>query len=40
MTATFHELDWYESPLYYDIIFEEDTDLEGAFLELTEGRLA
>ena len=38
MAATFHELDWYESPLYYDIIFEEDTDLEGAFLEVMLAR--
>ncbi len=38
MPASFTELDWYESPLYYDIIFEEDTDLEGAFLEMALAR--
>ncbi len=34
MAAAFTELDWYASPLYYDIVFEADTELEGAFLEL------
>jgi len=38
MTTSFTELDWYESPLYYDIIFEEDTDREGAFLEMALAR--
>ena len=29
-----HEsIDWYETPLYYDIIFEEDTTKEGDFIE-------
>ncbi|MEZ6006055.1 MAG: class I SAM-dependent methyltransferase [Planctomycetota bacterium] len=27
------QLDWYETPHYYDIIFDEDTDLEADFLE-------
>lgn len=26
-------LDWYDTPLYYDIIFDEDTTLEADFLE-------
>ena len=38
MATSFQELDWYESPLYYDIIFEEDTDREGAFLEMALAR--
>jgi SAM-dependent methyltransferase len=38
MPSAFQELDWYESPLYYDIIFEEDTDREGAFLEMALAR--
>jgi SAM-dependent methyltransferase len=38
MPAAFQELDWYESPLYYDIVFEEDTELEGAFLEMALAR--
>lgn len=33
MTGGFQELDWYESPLYYDIVFEEDTRLEATFLQ-------
>lgn len=27
------ERDWYDTPLYYDIIFDADTPREGAFLE-------
>lgn len=27
------QIDWYDTPLYYDIVFEEDTRKEGAFLE-------
>ncbi len=27
------ELDWYETPLYYDIIFDTDTQIEADFLE-------
>ena len=26
-------IDWYQIPLYYDIIFDEDTELEANFLE-------
>ena len=29
----FTELDWYDTPRYYDLIFDEDTELEAAFLE-------
>lgn len=25
--------DWYDTPLYYDIVFDEDTELEAGFLE-------
>lgn len=31
--ATYEPFDWYEQPLYYDIIFDSDTDLESQFLE-------
>ena len=27
------EFDWYETPVYYDAIFDVDSDVEGAFLE-------
>ena len=33
MTTGFVELDWYDTPKYYDIVFAEDTELEAAFLE-------
>ncbi len=33
MTKTFDRIDWYDTPLYYDIVFEEDTRTEGLFLE-------
>ncbi len=33
MPKTFDRTDWYDTPLYYDIVFDEDTRLEGAFLE-------
>jgi SAM-dependent methyltransferase len=34
-----HEsIDWYETPLYYDIIFEEDTTKEGDFIEAALAR--
>lgn len=29
----FETIDWYETPLYYDIVFEEDTKREGDFIE-------
>jgi len=31
MNAT--ETDWYDTPRYYDLVFDEDTPLEGFFLE-------
>jgi SAM-dependent methyltransferase len=31
-------LDWYDTPLYYDIIFDADTPKEGAFLEALHER--
>ncbi len=40
MPVVFDELDWYSSPLYYDIVFEEDTRLEGTFLEAMSERYA
>lgn len=33
MANTYERCDWYENPRYYDLIFDEDTALEGAFLE-------
>ncbi len=33
MTASYVQTDWYQDPAYYDIIFDEDTELEGTFLE-------
>ena len=32
------ERDWYDTPLYYDIIFDADTPKEGAFLEAAHER--
>ena len=32
------ERDWYDTPLYYDIIFDADTAREGAFLEAVQER--
>jgi len=31
--TTYRALDWYESPHYYDIVFDEDTEREADFLE-------
>ena len=31
-------IDWYETPLYYDIIFDEDTSHEASFLETLHNR--
>ncbi|MFT7678527.1 MAG: SAM-dependent methyltransferase [Planctomycetota bacterium] len=31
-------LDWYDTPLYYDLVFDEDTDLEADFLEAVAER--
>jgi SAM-dependent methyltransferase len=33
MALRYEPFDWYETPLYYDIIFDEDTEKEVAFLE-------
>lgn len=30
---TYEPFDWYETPVYYDIIFDADTDKEATFLE-------
>lgn len=37
MPATM-QVDWYDTPLYYDIIFDEDTPLEADFLEVMHQR--
>ena len=31
--ARYVEFDWYETPKYYDAIFDVDSDVEGAFLD-------
>lgn len=33
MSRSFTEIDWYDTPLYYDIIFDADTVVEADFLE-------
>jgi len=33
MTLRYEPFDWYETPLYYDIIFDADTQKEADFLE-------
>ncbi len=33
MAHTYKDFDWYESPLYYDILFDKESRLEGDFLE-------
>ncbi len=30
---SFTQLDWYDTPRYYDLVFREDTELEAEFLE-------
>ena len=37
---TYEPFDWYETPLYYDIIFDADTDKEADFLEVVHGKHA
>lgn len=37
MPTKFEPFDWYETPLYYDIIFDEDTDREADFLDYVYG---
>ena len=36
----YESFDWYEQPLYYDIIFDADTDSEADFLEAVHQRHA
>lgn len=36
---TYDEIDWYDTPRYYDIVFEADTALEANFLEAVRRRL-
>ena len=38
MTARFEEVDWYDTPRYYDIIFDVDSVLECDFLEAMRER--
>jgi len=33
VSKTYEELDWYDVPQYYDLVFEEDTEREADFLE-------
>lgn len=33
MSRQYTEIDWYDTPLYYDIIFDADTRIEADFLE-------
>ena len=37
---TYEPFDWYETPLYYDIIFDAGTDQEARFLEQVHARHA
>lgn len=36
--ATYQKFDWYDDPIYYDIIFDDDTPREVAFLERVHER--
>lgn len=38
MPQTYAAFDWYETPLYYDIVFDEDTRKEAAFLQALHKR--
>ncbi|MCG5051956.1 MAG: class I SAM-dependent methyltransferase [Myxococcales bacterium] len=38
MAETYAPFDWYETPLYYDIVFDEDTQKEAAFLQALHAR--
>ena len=40
MSAGFRDIDWYDVPLYYDIVFAEDTRAECDFLESIQARYA
>src|SRR5215468_11274508 len=36
--STARAADWYDTPLYYDIVFAKDTELEATFLEQVMNR--
>jgi SAM-dependent methyltransferase len=36
--ALFEAIDWYDTPRYYDLIFDEDTDQEADFIEAAMAR--
>ena len=36
--ARFETIDWYETPKYYDIVFDVDTSKEADFLEVVCAR--
>lgn len=38
MAHSYAPFDWYETPLYYDIVFDEDTRKEAAFLQALHER--
>lgn len=38
MAHAYAPFDWYETPLYYDIVFDEDTRKEAAFLQALHTR--
>jgi len=38
MAQAYLPFDWYETPLYYDIVFDEDTHKEASFLEVLHKR--
>jgi SAM-dependent methyltransferase len=38
MTPRFRQIDWYDTPRYYDIVFDVDTKLECDFLEAMASR--
>jgi SAM-dependent methyltransferase len=40
MTARYQQIDWYDTPRYYDIIFDADTALECSFLDTMRHRYA
>jgi len=40
MTVRYRQIDWYDTPRYYDIIFDADTALECSFLEAMRDRHA
>jgi SAM-dependent methyltransferase len=38
MSSLYQPFDWYQTPLYYDIIFDEGTQADGAFLQAVHER--